>query len=61
MAPGPTQPLKEKSTSNLPGGKGRGSRPVREADLTDIWADRLENAWASTSQNPTGLDGLLQG
>jgi hypothetical protein len=33
MALGPTQPLTEMSTSNLPGGKGR---PARKADLTAI-------------------------
>jgi hypothetical protein len=34
MAPGSAQPLTEKSTWNLPGGKGR---PVRKADnLTAI-------------------------
>jgi hypothetical protein len=33
MAPGSTQPLTEKSTRDLPGGKGR---PALKADLTVI-------------------------
>jgi hypothetical protein len=55
MALGPTQPLTEMSTRNLPRGKGR---PARGANnLTDC----LENVGASTSHNPMGLHGLLQG
>jgi hypothetical protein len=45
------------STRYLSGGKGR---PVRKADLTDI-CDCLENVGTSTSHNPMGLHGLLQG
>jgi hypothetical protein len=55
MALGSTQPLKEMSTRNLPGGKGR---PARGADnLTAI----CENVGASTSHNRMGRHGLLQG
>jgi hypothetical protein len=52
MALGSTQPLTEMSTRNLPEGK---ERPARKAD------DCLENVGASTSHNPMGLHGLLQG
>jgi hypothetical protein len=55
MALGSTQPLREMSTKNLPGGKGR---PVRKANiLTAVcepiprkWGEprRLTNLWAST-------------
>jgi hypothetical protein len=46
MVLGSTQVLKEMSTRNLPGGKGRpGREPVA----------------ASKFHNPTGLHGLLQG
>jgi hypothetical protein len=59
MALGLIQPLAEMSTRNLPGGKGR---PAHKADnLTAIWAHYLENVGASTSHNPMGLHGLLQG
>jgi hypothetical protein len=60
MALGSTQPLTEMSTRNIPGSKGR---PAREADnlLRDLCADCLENVGASTSHNPMGLHGLLQG
>jgi hypothetical protein len=50
---GSTQPLTEMSIRNLPGGKGR---PARKADNLC-----LENVGASTSHNPMGLHGLLQG
>jgi hypothetical protein len=55
-----TQFLTEISTRNLPGSEGR---PVRKADnLTAICrTDCLENVGASTSHNPMGLHGLLQG
>jgi hypothetical protein len=44
---------------SLPGGKGR---PARKADnLTVICEPILENVEASTSHNPMGLHGLLQG
>jgi hypothetical protein len=59
MALGSTQPLTEMSTRNLPGGKGR---PARKAQPhRHLWADCLENVGASTSHNPVGLRGLLQG
>jgi hypothetical protein len=48
---GSTQPLREMSTRNLPGGK---VRPARKADLTAL------NLGVSTSHNPMGLHGLLQ-
>jgi hypothetical protein len=56
-----TQPLTEITTRNLPETIGQ---PVPKADnLTGIyiWADCLENVGASTSHNPIGLHGLLQG
>jgi hypothetical protein len=57
---GSTQPLTEMRTRNLPGGK---ERPAREDDnFTAICEPTvLENVGASTSQNPMGLRGLLQG
>jgi hypothetical protein len=60
MALGSTQPLTEMSTRNLPEGKGR---PARKADnlTANLWADCIENVGASTSHNPMGLHGLLQG
>jgi hypothetical protein len=51
MALGSTQPLREMSIMNLPGDKRRSARK----------ADCLENVGASTSHNPMGLQGLLQG
>jgi hypothetical protein len=59
MALGSTQPLTEMGTSNLPVGKGR---LARKADnLRHLLADSLDNVRASTSYNPMGLHGLLQG
>jgi hypothetical protein len=58
MALGLTQRLTEMSTRNLPGGKGQ---PARKADLTAICEPIVENVGASTSHNPIGLHGLLQG
>jgi hypothetical protein len=60
MALGSTQPLTEMSIRNLLGGKGR---PVRGADnLIAIYETIVyENVGASTSHNPMGLHGLLQG
>jgi hypothetical protein len=60
MVLGSTQPLTEMSTRNLRGGK---LRPKRKADnLAAIFrADCLENVGASTSHNPMGLHGMLQG
>jgi hypothetical protein len=56
MALGLTQPLTEVSTRNLPGSKGL---PARMADrLTAICESILGT---STSHNPMGLHGLLQG
>jgi hypothetical protein len=56
MALGSTQPLTEMSTENLPGDKGRSARGA-----DNLTADCLENVGASTSHNPMGLHGLLQG
>jgi hypothetical protein len=53
-----TQPLTEINTSNLPGGKGRSAR---KADNLTVICEPIENVGASTSHNPTGLHGLLQG
>jgi hypothetical protein len=58
MELGSTRPLREINTRNLPGGKGR---PARKADLTAICEPIVENVGASTSHNPMGLHGLLQG
>jgi hypothetical protein len=60
MALGSTQPLTEMSTRIFLGGKGR---PARGAgNLTAICEPIcLENVGASTSHNPMGLHGLLQG
>jgi hypothetical protein len=56
MALGSTQSLTEVSTRNLPGGKGR---PVGKADnLTAICEPTVG---VSTSHNPMGLHGPLQG
>jgi hypothetical protein len=51
MNPVSTQPLTEMSTRNLHGGKGRGTRK----------ADNLTAFCESTSHNPMGIHGLLQG
>jgi hypothetical protein len=56
MALGSTQPLTEKCTRNLPGGKGR---PARTAENLTAICDCLENVGTSTSVNPVGLHGLL--
>jgi hypothetical protein len=59
MVLGSTQPLTEMSTRNLPEGKGR---PARKADnLTAVCELCLEHTGTSTSHNPMGLHGLLQG
>jgi hypothetical protein len=59
MVLGSTQPLTEMSTRNLPGGK---VRPTRKAyNLNAICEPTLENVGASTSHDPMGLRGLLQG
>jgi hypothetical protein len=60
MALGSTQPLREMSTRNLPGGEGR---PARKADnLTAICEPIVyKNMGASTSHSPMGLHGPLQG
>jgi hypothetical protein len=56
---GSTQLLTEMSTRNLPGGVKDGRR-VRLTTLP-LSADCLENVGASTSHNPMGHRGLLQG
>jgi hypothetical protein len=60
MALGSTQPLTETSTRKFPGVKG--GRRVRQTTLPPS-VSRLsrENVGASTSHNPMGLLGLLQG
>jgi hypothetical protein len=55
MAPGSTQPLTEISTRNLPADNGR------PADNLAATYEPDENVGASTSHNPMGLHGLLQG
>jgi hypothetical protein len=59
MALGLTQPLREMSTTNLPGGKGR---LVRKADnLTTICELTVYKIWEPRRlTNPMGLHGLLQ-
>jgi hypothetical protein len=56
---GPTQPLTEISTRDLPRGKGRQAR--KPDNLIAICKLSRENVGASTSHNPMGLHGLLQG
>jgi hypothetical protein len=60
MALGSTQPLTEKSTRNIPGGEGR---PARKADNLTTICELIvyKNVGASTSHNPMGLHGPLQG
>jgi hypothetical protein len=60
MAPRSTQSVTEMSTRNLLGGK---VLPARKADTSPPSMSRLsrENVGASTSHNPVGLHGLLQG
>jgi hypothetical protein len=60
MTLGSTQPLTEMSTRNLLGGRGW---PARKADNFTATCELifLENMGASTSHNPMGLHGLLQG
>jgi hypothetical protein len=59
MALGPTQPLTERSTRNLPRGKGR---PTLKADsLTAMCELIVYKMWGtSTSHNPMDLHSLLQ-
>jgi hypothetical protein len=52
------QPITQMSTRNLPGSK---ERTARKADNLSGICGRLENVGASTSHNPMGLHGLLQG
>jgi hypothetical protein len=54
MALGSTYPLREISTRNLLGGKGR-LAPHRH-----LWTNCLESVGASTSHKPMGLHGLLR-
>jgi hypothetical protein len=58
MALGSTQPLTEISTRNLPGGKGRPALTTSPPSMSRL---SRENVGASTSHNPMGLHGLLQG
>jgi hypothetical protein len=61
MTLGLTQPLTEMSTRNILGMKG--DRPVLKADnfAICVCVDCLDDVGASTSHNPIGLHGLLQG
>jgi hypothetical protein len=62
MTLGPTQPLKEMSTKNLPGAV-KGGRRVRlttsPPSVSRLFSN-LVDVGASTSHNPLGLHGLLQ-
>jgi hypothetical protein len=59
MALGPTQPLTEMSTKNVPSGK---VLPVLKADYHGhLRADCLENVAALMTEVPMGLHGLLRG
>jgi hypothetical protein len=60
MALGSTQLLTEMSTRYIPGSKGR---PAPKADETylHLWANCLKDVGTSTSHNPMGLHGQLQG
>jgi hypothetical protein len=60
MALGSTQPLTEMSTSNLPGWQ-RAAGAWDWQPHRHLWADCIENVVTSTSHNPMGLHGLLQG
>jgi hypothetical protein len=61
MALGSTQPLTEMSTRNLPGGV-KGSRHVRlTTSPPSVGRLSRQNVGASTSHNPMGLHGMLQG
>jgi hypothetical protein len=54
---GSTQPLTETSTRNLPRCKRKSARRA----YRHLCVNCLENVGASTSDNPMGLHGLLQG
>jgi hypothetical protein len=59
---GPTQPLTEMSTRNLGVAGVKGSRRVRLTTLPpSVSLLSRQNVGASTSHNPMGLHGLLQG
>jgi hypothetical protein len=60
MALGPTQPLTEMSTRNFPGLKGGRSITLTTSPPSVSRFPR-ENVGASTSHNPIGLHGVLQG
>jgi hypothetical protein len=57
MALGPTQPIREMSTRNLPGIKERPSRKATTAHPSVIRLSK-ENVGVSTSHKPMGLHGL---
>jgi hypothetical protein len=60
MALGSPKPLTEMSTRDLPGAEGR---PARKADNPTAICEPTvgKNVGVSTSHNPIGLHGLLQG
>jgi hypothetical protein len=55
-----TQPRTEMSTRNLHGWV-KGGRKVLKADLRVICEPVVKNVGASTSHQPVGLHGMLQG
>jgi hypothetical protein len=59
MGLGSTQPVTEMSTRNLPGVKS--GRRIGLTTLPPSMSRMSENVGASTSRNPKGLHGLLQG
>jgi hypothetical protein len=61
MALGSTQPLTEMSTRNLPGGVKGGWHVGLTTLLPSVSRLSRQNVGASTSCNPMGLHGLLQG
>jgi hypothetical protein len=61
MALGSTQPLKEANTRNLPGGKGRPASKADNFSSPSVCRLSREKVGHSTSHNPVGLHGLLQG
>jgi hypothetical protein len=62
MALGSTEPLTEMSTRNLPGGKGQPAGQLVRLTVSPPPVSRLSRkCGASTSLNPMGLHGQLQG